>query len=62
LGRPAAAQRGAGLRACELTFLPMLELMAFLRQSSFKVYIVSGGSVQFMRAFAELGLRRTPSK
>jgi phosphoserine phosphatase len=38
----------------ELTFLPMLELMDFLRQNAFKVYIVSGGSVQFMRAFAEL--------
>ncbi|MEI9954389.1 MAG: HAD family hydrolase [Pseudomonadota bacterium] len=38
----------------ELTFVPMLELLGFLRQNSFKVYIVSGGSVQFMRAFAEL--------
>jgi len=37
----------------ELTFLPMLELIGYLRQNSFKVYIVSGGSVQFMRAFAE---------
>ena len=38
----------------ELTFLPMLELLGFLRQNGFKVYIVSGGSVQFMRAFAAL--------
>jgi phosphoglycolate phosphatase-like HAD superfamily hydrolase len=38
----------------ELTFVPMLELLALLRQNAFKVYIVSGGSVQFMRAFAEL--------
>lgn len=38
----------------ELTFLPMLELLGYLRQNGFKVYIVSGGSVQFMRTFAEL--------
>ena len=38
----------------ELIFVPMLELMGYLRQNAFKVYIVSGGSVQFMRAFAEL--------
>src|SRR6185369_7466227 len=43
-----------GRRFTELTFLPMVELLGFLRQSGFKVYIVSGGSVQSMRAFAEL--------
>lgn len=37
----------------DLTFLPMRELVGFLRQNQFKIFIVSGGSVQFMRAFAE---------
>ena len=37
----------------ELVFQPMLELLAYLRQSGFKTFIVSGGTVEFMRAFAE---------
>jgi len=37
----------------ELVFQPMLELLAYLRQNGFKTFIVSGGSVEFMRAFAE---------
>jgi hypothetical protein len=31
----------------------MVELLEFLRQNGFKTYIVSGGGVTFMRAFAE---------
>jgi hypothetical protein len=31
----------------------MLELLAYLRANGFKTYIVSGGGVEFMRAFAE---------
>ena len=37
----------------EMVFQPMLELLALLRRNSFKTYIVSGGSVEFMRAWAE---------
>lgn len=37
----------------EMVFQPMLELLAYLRDNGFKVYIVSGGEVTFMRAFAE---------
>ena len=37
----------------DLVFQPMLELLAYLRQNSFKTFIVSGGTVEFMRAFAE---------
>jgi len=37
----------------DLVFKPMLELLAYLRESSFKTYIVSGGGVDFMRVFAE---------
>jgi hypothetical protein len=36
-----------------LTYAPMLELMSYLRANGFKTYIVSGGTVEFMRAFAE---------
>jgi hypothetical protein len=37
----------------DLVFQPMLELLAYLRQKGFKTFIVSGGTVEFMRAFAE---------
>lgn len=33
----------------ELTFLPMRELLDYLRANGFKTYIVSGGGVEFMR-------------
>lgn len=37
----------------ELTFLPMRELLDYLRANSFKTYIVSGGGVEFMRPETE---------
>jgi phosphoglycolate phosphatase-like HAD superfamily hydrolase len=37
----------------ELVFQPMLELLAYLRASGFKTYIVSGGTVEFMRPWTE---------
>lgn len=37
----------------ELIYQPMLELLAHLRANGFKTYIVSGGGLDFMRAFAE---------
>jgi phosphoserine phosphatase len=37
----------------ELVYQPMLELLAYLRANGFKTYIVSGGSVEFMRPWAE---------
>jgi phosphoglycolate phosphatase-like HAD superfamily hydrolase len=36
-----------------LTYRPQVELLAFLRDNGFKTYIVSGGGVDLMRAFAE---------
>ncbi len=42
--------------ACPYTdrvYVPMLELLSFLRANGFKTYIVSGGTIEFMRAFAE---------
>jgi phosphoglycolate phosphatase-like HAD superfamily hydrolase len=37
----------------QCTFQPQLELLSCLRQNGFKNYIVSGGGIDFMRAFAE---------
>jgi phosphoserine phosphatase len=37
----------------DLVYQPMLELMAYLRANGFKTFIVSGGTVEFMRAFTE---------
>jgi hypothetical protein len=37
----------------ELAYQPMIELLAYLRANGFKTYIVSGGGVEFMRAFTE---------
>jgi phosphoserine phosphatase len=36
-----------------MVFQPMLELLDYLRANGFEVYIVSGGGVEFMRAWAE---------
>ena len=37
----------------ELTYQPQLELLRYLEANSFKVFIVSGGSVEFIRTYAE---------
>ncbi|MGA8903316.1 HAD family hydrolase [Bradyrhizobium sp.] len=37
----------------ELAYLPMIELLGFLRASGFKTFIVSGGGIEFMRPWAE---------
>src|SRR5262245_63399591 len=37
----------------ECVYQPMLELMQYLRDNRFKVYIVTGGGQEFVRAFAE---------
>lgn len=37
----------------ELTFQPLLELLDYLRENDFKVYICSGGGIDFIRSFAE---------
>jgi hypothetical protein len=36
-----------------MAYQPMVELPAYLRASGFKTFIVSGGGIEFMRAFAE---------
>ena len=37
----------------EMVYQPMVELLAYLRAHGFKTFIVSGGGIEFMRAFAE---------
>ena len=42
-----------GRRYTQMVFQPMLELLGHLRANGFETYIVSGGGVDFIRAFAE---------
>jgi hypothetical protein len=42
-----------GRRYTEMVYQPMLELLAYLRANDFKTYIVSGGGIEFMRAWTE---------
>lgn len=42
-----------GRRYNEMVYQPMLELLAYLRANGFKTFIVSGGGVEFMRAWVE---------
>ena len=37
----------------EMVYQPMLELLAYLRANDFKTFIVSGGSIDFMRPWTE---------
>ncbi|SAL42100.1 phosphoserine phosphatase [Caballeronia peredens] len=37
----------------QLVYQPQLELLAYLRANGFKTFIVSGGTIEFMRVFAE---------
>jgi phosphoserine phosphatase len=40
-------------RFAQCTYQPMLELLAYLRANDFQTWIVSGGGIEFIRAFAE---------
>ena len=42
-----------GRRFTELVFQPQLDLLGFLRRNGFKTFIVSGGGIDLIRAFAE---------
>jgi hypothetical protein len=37
----------------DMVYQPMLEVLAYLRTNGFKTFIVSGGGIEFMRAWAE---------
>jgi phosphoserine phosphatase len=40
-------------RYTELVFQPMLELLSYLRANGFKTFIVSGGGIEFVRAWSQ---------
>jgi len=40
-------------RYTDLVYQPMLELLAYLRANGFKIFIVSGGGIDFMRPWTE---------
>jgi len=40
-------------RYTDMVFQPMLELLDYLRANGFKIYIVSGGGIEFMRPWTE---------
>jgi hypothetical protein len=42
-----------GRRFDQMTYQPMLELLAYLREEHFETFIVSGGGIDFMRAFSD---------
>jgi phosphoglycolate phosphatase-like HAD superfamily hydrolase len=42
-----------GTPLTDLVYAPMLELLDYLRANGFKTFIVSGGGVEFIRAFAD---------
>ena len=42
-----------GRRFVDMTYQPMLEVLAYLRANGFKTFIVSGGGIEFMRPWAE---------
>ncbi|MEJ0009477.1 MAG: HAD family hydrolase [Alphaproteobacteria bacterium] len=49
----ATAKHPGGRLYREMVYQPQLELIRYLRAKGFKVFIVSGGGVEFMRGFAE---------
>jgi phosphoglycolate phosphatase-like HAD superfamily hydrolase len=46
----------------EMVYQPMLDLLAYLRANGFKTFVVSGGGVEFMRAFAPDAYRIPPDQ
>src|SRR5262249_51215869 len=50
-GKRETSEDGAPVHV--MVYQPMLELLSYLRTNDFKTYIVSGGGVEFMRAWTE---------
>jgi len=51
-----------GVRYTELTYVPMVELIDFLHREQFKVFIVSGGGIDFMRVWTEAAYGIPPER
>ena len=45
--------RSSGGRSRECVYRPQVELLDYLRANGFKTFIVSGGGIDLIRAFAE---------
>jgi len=52
----------AGKLYTEMVYQPMLEVLAYLRASGFKNFIISGGGIEFMRPWAEQVYRIPPEQ
>src|SRR5690606_16653425 len=48
-----AKHPATGRAYSDMVYQPMLELLSYLRDNDYQTWIVSGGGVDFMRAFAE---------
>ncbi|MBL9136148.1 MAG: haloacid dehalogenase-like hydrolase [Verrucomicrobiales bacterium] len=48
-----ARHPATGRLLTDMTYQPMLELLAYLRSREFKTYIVSGGGIEFIRPWSE---------
>ena len=48
-----AKHPSTGKRFLDMTYQPMLEVLAYLRATGFKNFIVSGGGIEFMRVWTE---------
>jgi phosphoserine phosphatase len=48
-----AKHPGKNMLYTDMVYQPMLEVLSYLRANGFKNYIVSGGGIEFMRAWAE---------
>ena len=51
-----------GKRFLDMTYQPMLEVLAYLRANGFKNFIVSGGGIEFMRPWAEAAYGISPEQ
>lgn len=57
-----ARHPSTGMAYDEMVYQPMLELLRYLRDEGFETYIVSGGGVHFMRAFAQVAYNIPPEQ
>jgi len=48
-----ATHPATGRRYLDMTYQPMLELLGYLRDNGFRTWIVSGGGIEFVRAWSE---------
>jgi hypothetical protein len=58
----AARHPDTGRRFTEMTYAPMLELLAYLRAHGFRNYIVTGGGIEFVRQWGERVYGVTPEQ